>query len=140
MSIHALWAANPYIQNINLLYAGQVLYVPGSSGTVPVPASTSTADPVPLSHGTVPQGTPYGKIGLSNKANGDVYVSLQGTTRDGFSVINEYPVSGSMTVKVPSGWYVYVAWVGGEKFTGQFKLGADANLSMTFYSNRVVVK
>jgi hypothetical protein len=94
----------------------------------------------PLSYGTVPPGTLYGKVQLSNKANGDVYVSLQGTTRDGVSVINEYPVDGTMSVKVPAGWYVYVAWVGGQKFEGQFNLGGGSEHAITFYSKKVVVQ
>ena len=138
VNIYDLWAANPYIWDINLLYAGQVLYLPGSSWHPYMP--TPAEDPVPLSHGTVPPGTPYGKIRLSNQANGDVYVSLQGTTRDGSNVINEYPVSGTMSVNIPAGWYIYVAWVGGQKFSGQFNLGGDSNHSITFYSNRVVVE
>ena len=140
VSIYDLWAANPYIWDINLLYAGQVIYLPASSWTVIAPTPTPTESPVPLSYGTVPLGTPYGKIRLSNQANGDVYVSLQGTTRDGLDVINEYPVSGTMDVNVPAGWYVYVAWVGGQKFTGQFNLGGGENHSIMFYSNRVVVE
>jgi len=138
VSMYDLWAANPYIWDINLLYAGQVIYLPASSSTVIVPTPKETS--VPLSYGTVPPGTPYGKIRLSNQANGDVYVSLQGTTRDGIDVINEYPVGGTMNVNIPAGWYVYVAWVGGQKFEGQFNLGGDSNHSITFYSNRVVVE
>jgi LysM repeat protein len=138
VSVNALWAANPYIWNINYLYAGQVIYVPGSSGSTTGYAQAE--DSVPLSYGTVPAGTSYGKVKLSNRANGDVYVSLQGTLRDGSSVINEYPVDGGLTVKVPSGWYTYVAWIGGEKFTGGFNLGKGSDASITFFSNRVVVE
>ena len=144
VSINALWAANPYIWNINYLYAGQVIYVP--SGQVyayppysPVIVPTPTEPSTQLSYGTVPPGTPHGRVQLSNQANGDVYVSLQGTTKDGISVINEYPVGGSMNVKIPAGSYFYVAWVGGQKFTGSFHLGGDSDRSMTFYSNKVVV-
>jgi len=54
-------------------------------------------------------------------------------------VINEYPVSGTMNVRVPAGWYNYVAWVGGQKFTGGFNLVGDSDHSITFYSNKVVV-
>ncbi|MDP1714117.1 MAG: LysM peptidoglycan-binding domain-containing protein [Anaerolineales bacterium] len=137
VSMYDLWIANPYIWDINVLYAGQVIHVPGSSwvAIVPTPAKT----PIPLSYGTVPKGTPYGAIKLSNKANADVYVSLQGTTRDGIQVINEYPVSKTLNVEVPAGWYVYVAWVGGQKFVGQFNLGGDSDHSITFYSNKVTV-
>ncbi len=31
ISVGALWAANPSIQNINLMYVGQVIYIPGAS-------------------------------------------------------------------------------------------------------------
>jgi LysM repeat protein len=137
ISINDLWAANPYIQDINYLYAGQMLYIPASSSViVPAPAEES----VPLSYGTVSDKAPRGNITLSNKANGDVYVSLQGTTGDGTHVINEYPVHGEMQVRIPAGWYVYVAWVGGIKFEGQFKLGGDTNHTITFYASKVVVK
>jgi LysM repeat protein len=161
VSTYDLWAANPYIWDINLLYAGQVLYVPASSWVVPAPiwpqpaptqpvtdsswfkivdTSTETETPPPLSYGTAPSGTPKGKVGLIKKTRADVYISLQGTTRDGSSVINEYPVSGTMNVKVPVGWYTYVAWVGGQKHSGQFNLGGSSDRSITFYSNKVVVE
>jgi len=148
VSVYALMAANPNIWDINLLYAGQVIYLPASAGQmnyapyspwfaiVPIPTEKPTA----LSHGTVPAGTPNGEIKLSNQANGDVYVSLQGTTMDGIDVIREYPVRGTMNINVPAGWYIYVAWVGGHKFEGQFNLPADSNHSITFYSNKVVVE
>lgn len=144
VGIYDLWAANPQIWNINYIYTGQAIYVPTMAGQVYYPpqytgVSTPTAEPVPLSYGTVPEGAPYGRIKLSNKANADVYVSLQGTTRDGFDVINEYPVSGSMNVSVPAAWYNYVAWVGGKKFQGGFHLGGDSNHTITFFSNKVVV-
>ncbi len=138
VTVSQLWAANPQVGNINVLYVGQVLYIPSSSWFVAVP--TPTEEPVPLSWGTVPARTPEGKVKLSNQARADVYVSLQGTTRDGLTVIREYPVGGSMTVAVPAGWYVYVAWVGGEKFVGQFNLRGNADISITFYSNKVVVE
>jgi LysM repeat protein len=138
VSIKDLWVANPQIFNINYLYAGQIIYVPSSSWFSIVPAPTET--PASLSYGTVPAGTPYGKIKLSNKAKTEVYVSLQGTTRDGFHVVNEYPVGGTMDVKVPAGWYIYVAWVGGRKFDGQFKLGGGSDHSMTFYRDRIIVE
>ena len=136
VSVDALWAANPGIANINLLYIGQVINLPGSSGITiePVP----TKELVPLSWGTVPNGTPHGSVRLSNKSKTEVYVSLQGETSEGFNVIREYPVGRTMNVSVPEGWYVYVAWVGGEKFVGQFNLGA--NVSLTFYKDKVVVE
>jgi LysM repeat protein len=136
VSINDLRAANPYLWDINCLYAGQVIYVPASSWYPYVPTETPTS----LSYGTVPSGTPKGTIILSNKANADVYVSLQGTTRDGVEVINEYSVSGKMKVNVPAGWYIYVAWVGGQKFEGQFNLGGGSDHVISFYSNKIVVE
>ena len=141
VSISALWTANPYIWNINYLYAGQMIYIPGSSSSLYpyyVPAPTQT--PTSLSYGTVPAGTPKGTVNLSNQANADVYISLQGTTRDGSEVINEYPVSGKMKVNIPAGWYNYVAWVGGQEFVGQFNLGGGSDHVITFLSNKVVVE
>ncbi len=142
VSVHSLWAANPYIWDINRIYPGQVLNVPGSSSSSDwfkiVP--TDYEPLVERSYGEVLPNSPTGKVKLVNIANADVYVSLQGTTNDGAEVIHEYPVDGSMTVNVPKGWYIYVAWVGGEKYSGQFKLGGNSNPTLIFYSNRVVVQ
>ena len=148
VSLYALWAANPNIWDINFLYAGQVIYVPASTGQTgytpnypmwgPAFVPTPTEVPVPLSYGTVPTGTAYGAVMLSNKSSGDAYVSLQGTTRDGTHIINEYPVSRSMKVKEPAGWYVYVAWVGGQKYEGQFSLSQGGEYTLTFYNNKTV--
>jgi hypothetical protein len=69
-----------------------------------------------------------------------VYISLQGTTSDGVNVINEYTVDGTMNVKVPAGGYYYVAWVGGENYTGSFNLGKGSDHTITFYKDRVVVE
>jgi LysM repeat protein len=133
-SVKALCAANPQITNFNLLYVGQVINIPGVS----IKPATKK-EPVPLTYGTVPVNTPKGIIRLSNQAKAEVYVSFQGTTSDGFHIIKEYPVSGSKTVKIPAARYSYVAWVGGKQFTGEFKLGASADISITFYIDRVVV-
>ncbi|MCE9644974.1 MAG: LysM peptidoglycan-binding domain-containing protein [Chloroflexi bacterium] len=138
VTIQMLWAANPQIRDINLLYVGQIIYVPASSSNIFTPVTTK--EPVPLSHGSVPAGTPRGEIELINKAHGDVYVSLQGTTKDGYHVIYEYPVSGPVHTRIPAGWYTYVAWVGGLKFEGQFKLGADGTRTITFYASKVAVE
>lgn len=135
LSVDALWAANPGIRDINLLFIGQIINLPGSSGITiqPVPTKELT----PLSWGSVPKGTPHADVKLSNKSKTEVYVSLQGETRDGYNVIREYPVKGSLEVRVPEGWYVYVAWVGGRKMVGQFNLGSSTTI--TFFKDKVVV-
>lgn len=144
VSVNSLWAANPYIWNINRIYPGQVLNVPASSGSSDSSwfniVSNDYEPLVERSYGAVPEGTPTGKVRLVNSANADVYVSLQGTTTDGAEVIHEYPVDGSLSVNVPNGWYIYVAWVGGEKYSGQFKLGGNSNPTLVFYNNKVVLK
>lgn len=139
LSVQQLWAANPQIWNINYIYAGQVIYIPPSGGspTQPIAPAPTTA-PVPLSYGTVPAGAPHGSVRLVDSTYSDIYISLQGTTRDGVNVIREYPVDGSMTVKVPAAWYVYVAWVGGVKYVGQFSLSNGGDHTITFFNNKVV--
>jgi LysM repeat protein len=141
VSVNSLWAANPYIWDINRIYPGQVLNVPVSSDSswfeiVP----TSGESLVERSYGSVPPKTSSGNVKLINSANAEVYISLQGTTNDGADIIREYPVDGSMSEKVPAGWYIYVAWVGGNRFDGQFNLRGGSNQTIVFYSNKVVLK
>lgn len=137
VGVSALWSANPQIPNINYIYTGQVIYVPGSTPIVIVPVAT---DPPSLSYGTVPAGSDFGKVYLSNRAKADVYVSLQGTATDGTRIIREYPVSGNSNAKIPAGSYLYVAWVGGEKFEGTFRLAAGDDVTITFYRDKVTVQ
>ena len=143
ISVSDLWAANPNITDINVLYVGQIIYLPASNGQTgygnwyPI-WTTIVPTPSSLSYGTAPAGSGHGTVLLVNRTSDDIYVSLQGTTRDGVNVINEYPVSrGSMKVKVPAGSYTYVAWVGGQKFEGQFHLGNESDRTLTFSSNKV---
>ncbi len=140
VTVNDLWAANPQIVNINQLYPGQVIYVPSPVWAVIVTPPAASEPLVPLSYGSAPAGAPKGTVELSNKAKAQVYVSLQGTRADGTQVINEYPVGGTMSVTIPAGWYVYVAWVGGQKFVGQFQLNGGSKHSITFYSSKVVVE
>lgn len=152
VSVYELWAVNPQIWNINIIYVGQVIYLPASAWFVTYPtwthpdpywievANTYPETPEHLSYGTAPAGAPKGRVKLSNNAGANVYISLQGTTGDGTKVINEYTVKGTMTVNVPSGRYHYVTYVGGNNFSGDFNLGKGAVRSITFYKNKVVIK
>jgi LysM repeat protein len=134
LSINQLWAANQQIWNINYLYAGQIIYIPTSSGQT---GYTSSSTSEPLSYGHVPAGTPYGWVRLVNKSSStEIYVSLQGTTKDGINVIYEYPVKGSLNVKVPSGSYTYVAWANEKEFVGYFHLAVEGSRVLTFYNSK----
>ncbi len=140
LNTYELWGANPQVWNINYLYAGQVLYIPTPGGqtyyTPSYPVMAPTAEPEPLSYGHVPEGTPYATVRLVNKSQTpDIYVSLQGETRDGIRVIYEYPVGGFLRVKVPTGDYTYVAWVNEQKFVGYFHLGQNTDRTVTFYNS-----
>jgi LysM repeat protein len=105
-------------------------------GYVPTPTEITT----PLAYGMVSPGSPMATLQLSNKANGKVYVSLQGTARDGTNVIREYPVSGTFSVTIPAGYYDYVASVGGQEFTGSFNLPGHSSHSLTFHAHEVDVQ
>ena len=139
VSVNELWAANGQIWDINRIYPGQVIYVPGSSWfNVGSPSTEPSAD---LSYGTVPAKASFRTINLINYANADVYVSFQGiTATDKVNVIYEYSANESRTVSVPVGQYHYVAWVGGQQFVGDFKLREGVSLSMKFYPDRVTVR
>jgi LysM repeat protein len=105
----------------------------GYYGYVPTPTEITT----PLAYGQVSPGSPTVGVQLSNEANAKVYVSLQGTARDGTNVIREYPVSGTFSVTIPAGYYNYVAWVGGKEFSGAINLPGHSYHSITFHSNEV---
>ena len=89
-------------------------------------------------YGTLPPAVPFGYIMLINKAKAEAYISLQVTTRQGGPTILEYPVPGTEKIKAPSGYYLYVAWVGGNKMVGNFSLHEDDSLCITLYKDKVV--
>jgi len=91
-------------------------------------------------YGTLPPAVPFGNIILINKAKAEAYISLQVTTKQGGPTILEYPVSGTERIKAPSGYYLYVAWVGGNKMVGNFSLHQDDSLYITLYKDKVVIK
>jgi LysM repeat protein len=141
VSVNSLWAANSHIWNINYIYPGQVINVPGSSSSWFNVGSSSSGSSADLSYGTVPAKAAFRTIKLVNYSNSDVYVSFQGTTTtDKVNVIYEYSATSSKTVSIPVGQYHYVAWVGGKQFVGDFKLREGVTLSMKFYPDRVTVR
>lgn len=102
--------------------------------------STITETPHPQFYGTLPPNLPSSGIKLINKSKAEVYISLQGTTTDGFTTILEYPVKGSLKIKAPTGSYVYVAWVGGKQLVGSFHLGNQSDVVITIYKDKIQIK
>ncbi len=128
--------------------AGTVTLTAGTADTLPfttTPNPAFSVTPTGTNHyqyyGTMPPNLPSGMLTLSNLAKAEAYISLQCTTNDGYVTIIEYPVgSGKVKASAPAGRYVYVAWVGGKKFTGNFKLGKSQDLMIRMYKDRVEIK
>ena len=91
-------------------------------------------------YGTLPPAVPFSQVTLINKAKTEAYISLQVTMPDGKYSIIEYPVEGSVKIQAPVGSYLYVAWVGGNKMVGNFRLHNNDDLSITLYKDKVVIK
>jgi hypothetical protein len=89
-------------------------------------------------YGTLPPAVPFRHITLVNKANAEAYISLH-VDLDGSNTVIEYPVEGRIRIEAPTGFYTYVAWVGGRKMVGEFKLRND-DLTITLFKDKVVIK
>ena len=91
-------------------------------------------------YGTLPPEVPFASVVLINKAKAEAYISLQVTMPDGKYSIIEYPVEGTIKIKAPIGQYLYVAWVGGNKMVGNFRLHDNEDAVITLYKDRVTIK
>ena len=91
-------------------------------------------------YGTLPPAVPFSQVTLINKARTEAYISLQVTMPDGTYSILEYPVEGRVEIKAPIGSYLYVAWVGGRKMVGEFKLKHNDDLSIILYRDHIEVR
>jgi hypothetical protein len=112
------------------------------SGTT-VPSGSASVTPTLgiLTYGTLPPYiVPYSDITLVNRSKRQAYISLQVFTEKGGPTIIEYPVKGQVTVKAPTGHYLYVAWVGGREMVGEFRLKKDQDLTIILYKDRVEIK
>lgn len=107
---------------------------------LPAGSATATLTPAVLTHGTLPPAVPFSNITLINRAKTQAYISLQVVTAQGGPAILEYPVSGRIKIDAPVGQYLYVAWVGGRKMVGEFRLHRDEDLEITLYRDRVEIK
>ena len=113
-----------------------------STTTATLAAAPSTLIPTLTirTYGTLPPAVPSGNITLVNKAKTQAYISLQVTSIDGRYAIIEYPVVGTISIKAPTGFYLYVAWVGGNKMVGNFRLRGNEDLSIILYKDKVVIQ
>ena len=93
-----------------------------------------------LKYGTQPPAVPYATIILVNKSKTQAYISLQVTTVQGGPTIIEYPVEGTVKILAPTGQYLYVAWVGGRKMVGNFRLKNVDELTITLFKDKVVIQ
>jgi len=125
---------------------------PATATDGPAPAdtvSTATPDIIRGAHGATatlgvrtygtlpPANKPFTRISLVNKSKRQAYVSLQVVTNQGYTII-EYPVKKSVRVKIPTGAYTYVVWVGGKQFVGYFNTRCNEP-TLTIYQDKVTV-
>lgn len=119
-----------------------------AAGTLPlIGTPTLTHSPListgtiqPQFYGTLPPHLSYGNITLINKGKVDVYISLQCTTKEGYTTILEYPVKSMIDASAPAGKYKYVAWVGGRQFVGNFSLANEQDVTITIFKDRITIK
>jgi hypothetical protein len=91
-------------------------------------------------YGTLPPLVPFSHITLINKARTEAYISLHVDLPEGGNTVIEYPVERSIKIEAPVGFYSYVAWVGGNKMVGSFRLRHDDDLSILLYKDKIVIK
>jgi hypothetical protein len=91
-------------------------------------------------YGTQPPLVPFSHITLINKAKAEAYISLHVDLPEGGNSVIEYPVKGTIKIEAPVGLYSYVAWVGGNKMVGNFRLRHDDDLSIILYRDKVVIR
>ena len=109
---------------------------------VTVPAGSATLTPTLgiLTYGTLPPLVPFSRVTLINRSRTQAYISLQVVTEQGGPTIIEYPVEGQVEIEAPIGHYLYVAWVGGRKMVGEFRLHNNDDLTIILYRDRIEVK
>jgi hypothetical protein len=91
-------------------------------------------------YGTLPPLVPSSHVTLINRSEAEAYISLQVTMKEDKHSILEYPVEKRVEIDAPVGSYLYVAWVGGRKMVGNFRLYENDDLTITLYKNKVVIK
>jgi hypothetical protein len=115
-----------------------------STATIASAPGAATLTSIPTltirTYGTLPPAVPFSFVTLVNKSKTEAYISLQVTTVQGGPTIIEYPVEGTVKIQAPTGFYLYVAWVGGRKMVGEFRLRGNDELTITLFKDRVEIK
>lgn len=123
---------------------GTLISTPLSKTSTPTPGGNPSVTPTDLmvtrQAGSIPAGTKYSQVRLINKSKRQVYISLQWHYDDKTVAYFEYPVGGIVSDKIPVGGYTYVAWVGGKKMTGSFRLDMQKGVTITFYKDRIAIQ
>ena len=118
--------------------------IPAFTSTATLASAPGVATSIPTltirTYGTLPPAVPYATVILVNKSKTQAYISLQVTTVQGGPTIIEYPVEGTVKILAPTGQYLYVAWVGGRKMVGNFRLKSVDELTITLFKDRVEIK
>jgi len=115
---------------------------PAATFTATASAGQLTASPTNgiLTYGTLPpENRPFTQITILNKSKAEAYISLQVVTDQGYTII-EYPVEKIVRVKIPTGNYTYVAWVGGRKFVGFFHASQIGEPIITIFKDKIEIK
>jgi len=125
--------ATPTLTNVPLSETGTS--TPGGYPTI-----TPTDLMVTRQAGIIPAGTKYAQVKLINKSKRQTYISLHWHYDEKTVAYFEYPVGGTVSDKIPVGRYTYVAWVGGRKMTGSFRMDLGLGVTITIYKDRIAIK
>jgi hypothetical protein len=91
-------------------------------------------------YGTLPPlNRPFTQATIFNRSKAEAYISLQIETDQGYTII-EYPVVKMVRIKIPTGNYTYVVWVGGRQFVGFFHASQIDEPVITIFKDKIVIK
>ena len=120
--------------------SGTTTVVPSATATAVLGQATASPTLGIRTYGTLPpENRPFTVVTLLNKSKAEAYISLQIETDQGYTII-EYPVEKFVRVKIPTGNYTYVVWVGGRKFVGYFHASQIDEPVITIFRDKIVVK
>jgi hypothetical protein len=113
-----------------------------ATSTATLAAGQATASPTLgiRTYGTLPPlNRPFTQATIINRSKAEAYISLQIETDQGFTII-EYPVVKMVRIKIPTGNYTYVVWVGGRQFVGYFHASQIDEPVITIFKDKIVIK